>query len=399
MLTRRRFLAGVGAAAAAAPFVSSSAAWAQGAEPDHTLVVVFLRGGMDGLSAVPPLTDGRYFDRRPTIAVPAHRALPLSSELGLHPSLGALLPHWQSGNLAVIPACGSDFDSRSHFDQQDQIERGGAFARNGWLTRHLASRPQGAADTLESVSITGHTPASLSGPSNTIASRHLTDLRLEGFWDDLAGAARSGLEAMYAESHSSLLATTAPTTFDALDQIAAADPANASSSVTYPETDFALAMREIARLVRSGLAPDVATVDMQGWDTHDEMGSWSSGTMVDLLRELGNGLDAFARDLGPTMDRVSVVVMSEFGRRVQENGNNGCDHGRGGVMFALGNRIAGGVHGDWPTVADAALDRGDVAVANDYRDVLGELVVDLLGNERVGDVFPNHMYRPLGIVA
>jgi uncharacterized protein (DUF1501 family) len=142
----------------------------------------------------------------------------------------------------------------------------------------------------------------------------------------------------------------------------------------------------------------VATVDVGGWDMHTALGKPDTGRMATRLAELAGTLAAFCADLGPALDGVTLVVMTEFGRRLAENGNGGADHGHGGALFVLGGGLAGGrVHGAWPGLAPAALDHGDVAVVNDYRDVMAELVRVRLGVGDLSTIFPGYRPATLGI--
>jgi uncharacterized protein (DUF1501 family) len=144
----------------------------------------------------------------------------------------------------------------------------------------------------------------------------------------------------------------------------------------------------------------VATIDLGGWDMHTAIGKVDNGDMKNALGDLASALAAFAADVGPAMADTTVVTMSEFGRRVQENNNAGADHGHGGVMLLMGGGLVGGqVHGKWPGLAPNALDHGDLAGANDYRDVLGELLVRRMGIGSVTDIFPGHQYDRIGVFA
>ena len=166
----------------------------------------------------------------------------------------------------------------------------------------------------------------------------------------------------------------------------------------YPGGGFANQLRDVARLVKAKVGLRVATIDVGGWDMHTNLGNINGGDMRGHLEEVGKALGAFATDLGPALDTVSLITMSEFGRRVQENGNAGLDHGHGGVMMLLGGGLNGGkVHGKWPGLAPGALDNGDLGGANDYRDVVGEVLERGFGIGDIKKVFPDHNYTRLGV--
>ncbi|HKO33423.1 MAG TPA: DUF1501 domain-containing protein, partial [Candidatus Limnocylindria bacterium] len=166
----------------------------------------------------------------------------------------------------------------------------------------------------------------------------------------------------------------------------------------YPGGGFADRLRDVARLIKAKIGLRVATIDVGGWDMHTNLGNVNGGEMRNTLDSLAKSLAAFATDLGPTLGDVTLVTMTEFGRRVQENGNAGLDHGRGGLMLLLGGGLVGGqVHGKWPGLAPGALDNGDLAGPNDYRDVLGELLQRGFGIGDLSKIFPDHPYNRIGV--
>jgi uncharacterized protein (DUF1501 family) len=171
-------------------------------------------------------------------------------------------------------------------------------------------------------------------------------------------------------------------------------------AASYPDGDFGDALAGLARLVKADVGLRVGCVDLGGWDMHTFIGTPDRGDMVKNLQPFGQALGAFAADLGDRWPDVTVVAMTEFGRRVAENANNGADHGHGAVVLLAGGRLAGGtIHGAWPGLAEDVRDQGDVPGANDYRDVLGEVVATRLGlgADAIARVFPNHPYAPLGV--
>jgi uncharacterized protein (DUF1501 family) len=193
----------------------------------------------------------------------------------------------------------------------------------------------------------------------------------------------------------------AATTLSALDTTRVLAATDYQPAVAYPEGDFASDMKELARLIKGDVGLRVACVDVGGWDMHTNIGTVDSGGMKDHLTELGAGLGAFAGDLGDRLNDVTVVAMTEFGRRIEQNANSGCDHGHGAVALLLGGGLAGGtIHGNWQGLAPAVRDQGDVPGSNDYRDLLGEVVSARLGLGigNLSTVFPGHQIQPIGVM-
>jgi uncharacterized protein (DUF1501 family) len=398
--TRRRFLAGagmVGVAALGSQLVTTRAAYAAaptGAE--RTLVVIFLRGAADGLHVVVPASAERGSDflatvRRPL--VPASSSLlDLGSGWGLNGHLKPLYDQlWASGELAFVPAVSTPGVSRSHFQAQQFLERGGSDTiPSGWLDRLLAALGPGT--TFRAVAQGSATPVSLSGTEASLTLRSMDAFKFPG-WDQIRGASATAVGQLY-RGVGGPLGEDVPTTLAAL---ATADRirTTAKTSVAYPNGTFANALKTVSSILRSEVGLQVATIDVGGWDTH-----------TDEARELGHLLDsaaaaltAFFADLGAERrKRVTVAVMTEFGRRVAVNGNAGADHGHGSLMWLLGGGLAGsGVYGKWSQLSAGVLDQGDVPAWNNPFDVLGELAQKRLGVGSLSTVFPGHALAPLGV--
>lgn len=403
-LSRRRLLTGAAAVAGAGflELAGASVAFAAPGRPrGDLLVVVSLRGGADGLTLVPPVADPAYAAARPGIAVTAQQAIPLDRTFGLHPALEPLLPYWRTRTLAVVQAVGSSDGSRSHFEATASLERGTAGAggaNTGWLDRHLTSRGLRDGD-FPALAVGSRAPYMLYGPAPEVAAPSVASIGVRAPEQD-----RRTLERALTELHSGVagpVAESARVTLDVLSRVA---PAQASkyvprAGVRYPSGGLGHALQQVAQLARAGVGLEVACVDAGGWDTHAGMGGAAGGRMAGLVGNLGLALAAFARDLGPLLTTTTIVTVSEFGRRVAENGSGGLDHGRGNAMLLLGGGVRGGrVHGRWPGLRPQDLDDGDLRVTTDYRDVLAEVVARRLGNGRVQDVFPGHRPRALGVV-
>ena len=394
--SRRSFLKGLGAAGCAAMMngvLVRAALAATGAR--DLLVTVFLRGGMDGLNAVVPVFESAYFNARPTIRVPESQLLPLDNHFGLHPKLAPLHSLYTSGRFAIVHAAGNPDPSRSHFAAQKSMEYatwGVTPSTEGWMTRHYESLP-GTHTRWGAVSL-GYTPPVALYGSSSLSMSKLSTFRLLAYAQEAArfqGALWSLYGAAGAPPAGSILLS-ALTDANA----AAALPA---SSVTYPSTAFGSSMKDVAQLVRAGLALETVNVDLFDWDLHVGIGDPQNGALAAKFTDLAGSLAAFAQDLGTKFSTTTIVVMSEFGRRVAENGGGGTDHGHGGCMFVLGGGIRGGkVYGTWPGLSPSSLDQGDLAITTDYRDVLAEVVAGRLGNPNLSAVFPGYTPKPVGLV-
>jgi uncharacterized protein (DUF1501 family) len=354
-----------------------------------TLVVVFLRGGADGLNLVAPLEDDGYHKARPRIALRHDTALKLDGFFGLHPRLEPLHALYQEGALAVVHAAGSEDDTRSHFEAQDLMEHAGV-AGGGWLGRFLRARPGGATGPLGAVVFGRAMPESLRGaPSATV---------MESFDDFLLGGRSKTLSAALAklyEAEQSEIARAGRDTLGALRRIEQLRHTNYTPAhgAAYGNDAFSRGLALTARLIKARVGLEAASVDLNGWDSHAGQGA----LMEPLMARLATGLAAFRRDLGGEMDQVTVVVMTEFGRRLAENSAFGTDHGRGSVMFVLGGGVRGGrVLGAWPGLKDEVLEGpGDLPVTTNYRNVLAPLLERHSPGVDLKQVFPQFALTPL----
>lgn len=361
-----------------------------------TLVCVFLRGGADTLNLLVPHGDPTYWRARPTLAIPrpgaAGGAIDLDGFFGLHPSAAPLLPLWRDRRLAFVAAAGADDASGSHFEVQDRVEHGEAGAQRlggGWLARALhASNGSGA---LRAVAVGERAQESLAGAPQVAVLRSLDalGLRVRGG----AALATVTLRALY-EAAGDRLTAAGRDTLDALAKVE-----RLRGGAARDEDDFRAGLSDVARLVRADVGLEVACVDLPGWDTHFVQGT-TKGPHAAMVERLARGLAAFDEELGALRDRVTVAVMTEFGRRTEENGSGGTDHGRGAAMMLIGPGVRGGrVHGAWPGLdADPGAGPGGLAVRVDYRDVLAEAARAVLG-ARAAAVFPGLAPAPLGAIA
>lgn len=364
------------------------------------LVVVFLRGAADALNMIVPHGEDAYYRHRPTLAIPrpndnravaSERALDLDGFFGLHPALAGLAEAWGAEHLAVVHGCGAPDESRSHFRAMELMERGVEDERgpaSGWIGRHLATSTTSNPSPLRALGIGRSVPLSLRGTVPASALQSIAEFHLGG---DMRPAShmQSVLAGLY--SGNSRLDDIGRETLDIVRSLEKLDPQGyePQGDANYPESDFGMALRQAAMLIKSQVGLEVAAIDLGGWDTHFAQGG-SQGLMAGLLRDLGEGLSAFHRDLQGKWGQISLVVMSEFGRRVSENASLGTDHGHGSVMLAMGEGVRGKmVHGHWPGLEDGQLfGPGDLAVTTDYRDVLAELLRVRLLNQNISDIFP-----------
>ena len=402
IIPRRQFLQGCSAAIASmAGAKLTNLAFSQDNNPSDTLVVIFLRGGWDALNVVPPRDGndrGFYEIARPNIKI--SNLLPLSDQFGLHPSMSPLFDLYQAGKVGIVHAVGLDYDTRSHFDAQEFIELGTPGSKNttsGWITRHLQSI--GVSSILPVLSTTGQ-PTSLLNFTPTVNLNTPADFSQWG--NDLLTSQQNALRQLY--TGESLLHRAGTRTLDALGIVSPLVNGDyqPSNGAHYNDDDLGRQLKTVAQMIKLEAGLKVAAVDFGGWDTHEYENDGNGGYIADLLNSLASGLANFYLDLDSGyIERLSVVVISEFGRRLVQNESYGTDHGHGSVMFALGGNVNGGqVFGNWPGLNnDQLYDHADLAVTTDYRQVMSELLSKRLGNSNIESVFPGFSgsYNPLGI--
>ena len=357
----------------------------------HALVVIFLRGAADGLHMVPAVEDGNYFNSRPRIAVAKRDAIPLNGFFALHPLLQPLKAIWDDKQLAIVHAAGSEDDTRSHFEAQDLMEHGGV-AAGGWLGRFLRLQSRPVASALQAVALSTHFPEVLRGAPAATVLESLDDFSLGEKTEKLTRQ----LARLYG-ARTDDLAAAGRTTIESLGKIERmrAMPYQPERGAEYGANHFGHSLAQVARLIKARVGLEAASVDLDGWDSH-----FAQNTVMDpRMANLAKGLRAFYTDLGREMEHTTVVVMTEFGRRLTENTSFGTDHGRGGVMFLMGGGICGGrMIGKWPGLAEASLvGPGDLEVVNNYRNVLAPILLKLGVGESMRAVFPDFEIEPLAI--
>jgi len=399
-LTRRELIK-TGAVMATAWFVPPSLRRAVAAPgPDKVVVAIFLRGGADPLSLVVPAFDPTYYSVRPDIAVPAGTELQLGGGdthgFGLFPLCTDMKAMYDAGELIAIHLAGSTDPSRSHFDAQDFMEKaapGNKSITDGWLNRYLSVVNN--ADPIAGLSISDAPQLAMRGASPNVAFSAINSFLIAG---DFPAARRTALQAYYSAGNADTLGVGVDAALSAVDVI---QSVNTATGVTYPNNRLARSLKDVAAIIKAQVGVRVVAVDLGGWDHHSNLstnlgqvgGEDGDGKAV----ELNDALKAFRDDLaaGSQLSNTLTLVMTEFGRRVVQNGGAGTDHGHGGVMFAIGGGISGGKlildDDNWPGLTPPNLYNGeDLQVTTDFRDVFAEALYAHLGmsTAAMGPIFP-----------
>lgn len=401
-----------------AVFADEASRLRSGSGGRKTLICIFQRGAVDGLSMVVPHGDADYYKLRSAgaggIALARtgdNSVLDLDGHFGFHPALKALQPIYRSGHLAPIQAVGSPSSTRSHFDAQDFMETGSPDRTlpDGWVKRALEHCPEDAAraqSTFRAVAMTSELPKTLRGENDALAIPDLRTFGVKGGGADLAASlgggqiagqsknhndAAGGFESLYQDAVGDVLGGTGRESFEAIKILKgiSSKPYQAQNGAKYPGGNFGKSLQQIAQLIKADVGVEVAFAESGGWDTHVNQGA-AQGQLSRRLQEFGDGLAALYADLGDRMSDVVILTMSEFGRTARQNGNGGTDHGHATCFLALGGNVHGGkVLGDWPGLAPEQLNEGrDLAVTTDFRDVFGEVAQRHLGVNDLSTVFP-----------
>jgi len=401
MISRRKFLQGSTAMLTLAGtgisigFSPRSMAATEGA--NNALVMLFFRGGMDGLNFLVPLSGTNrteYESKRPHIQVPLNMSLDLDGNFGLPLTCSGLHALYQAGDMAMLHAVGmpEGLSSRSHFESMSMFEQGtpGDTSNGlGWLTRHLQSSPSVPEGAVIPSMTPGDPPESMNGDSDVMA---MDSADTSGFhpnggrYEDNHLAT---LQKLY--SGSSALDAAMQGTIDNVNILTSLDLTIPDS---YPDESLAQDLGLIAQIIKADLCLQVATVDFGGWDTHQNSGNSGIGYFVDRLGIVSAAVSAFINDLEAAgkKDSVLLATQTDFGRRVRENGNRGTDHGTAQAMMVAGGNVNGGkVYGDFPGISNDDLYlNADLAVATDFRRPLGDILKNHLGNPNISTVFPGY---------
>ena len=384
-LSRRGFLlraSALGCSAAASPFMTPMT-FAQ-APGDNRLVVIILRGAMDGLDVVRPIGDRLLRQYRPGLGMSLDSTtMDLDGYFALHPALSDLMPLWKQGELAAAHAVSTPYrDKRSHFDGQDLLEAGtgadvdGPQVRDGWLNRMLQVLPGAGSETAFAIGrsemklVSGRAPVSSWSPDGRLDMSPQARLLLEEIYHDDPLFQVTSMDAI-AIAENLGLASDNSFGMSGKDMRAAVKTGSAAGDASVLANFAARRLNEEAR---------IAAFSLGGWDTH-------RAQTRGISRALGNLQDAILtlkRELGPRWDKTAVVAVTEFGRTARENGTRGTDHGTGGAMILAGGAIRGGrVYGEWPGLEEVALyARRDLMPTSDVRSYIAWLMHGLYGLEK-----------------
>jgi len=325
---------------------------------------------------------------------------------GMHPALAPLTPHWQKGEFSCVHAIGSADQTRSHFEAMMTMERGQpneeTGTASGWLARYLSTSSQKEINSpLRAVAFSSTMPDILRGATDASALNSLNDFRLILPGNSKNEAELRSVLAEFYKDGNDAVAHAGRETLAVLETLNRINPSSykPSNGATYPTSDLGTGLRQVACLVRGNVGLEVACLDHRGpysWDTHVTQNT----VFANQVGDLGTALAAFLQDMGSEMSRITLVVFTEFGRRLQEGSSLGTDHGRGSVMFVMGGGVVGGkVFRRWPGLEEHQLEPpGDLKVTTDYRDVFAEIVQKRLHNPRLSDIFPDYVPQPVGII-
>ena len=391
-----------------------------------TLVVIFQRGGCDGLNTIVPYGEDAYYNLRPNIGIArpnpgnSDSAIDLDGFFGLHPALAAFHPLFDNGHLAILPTVHYPEASRSHFDSEHFLESAASIGdRNnkdkldGWLNRHLATRNKPG--QLRAVSFGNSVAQALRGEANVSAFKDLSKFNL-GLDEDRGDLLLSRLIGLYGRSpdpdtvNRSLTHSAGEVALNNLDVINDIHSENyiPANGAVYPTSTYGRQLMQTAQLIKANVGLEVVTISQGGYDTHGEQGG-ANGRHAERLFDFSNGIVALYQDLGDRMSDVVILTMSEFGRTAQQNGSMGTDHGNASSWFVIsgGDNINGGIHGRWPGLKEDQLYKGrylDFTV--DYRNLLAEITTNFLGNPDLSIVFTGNggadsptSYNPLGVLS
>jgi len=410
-MNRRHFLCSSLAALTGSRITSLTYAADAPQSRDHLLVVLFLRGGCDGLNLLGPANDKDYIAARPewlrVTDSGKFEGITLKNgyngiDMRLHREAGALKELYDSGHLAMIHGCGLQNGSRSHFEAQDMMERGVADQKNisvagGWLTRTIeALSPHGL---LPAVAVGGELPDSLLHSKVAVSMSEARDFTY-GRENQLALLKRlyNGSESIHRTGKLTLDTITALQSKLPRDGGGKVQDYTPEKGVSYENIgDLGESLRNLAQIAKMDAGLRVATVDYDGWDTHEGQ-EYRFG---ELVSEFSRALSIFYNDMSRFHSKMTVVVHTEFGRRLKSNQSEGTDHGYGGVHMLLGSGVNGGkLHGEWKGLANEHLDEGaDLAITTDYRTVLNEVLTKRVGLADTKSIFPGfEMKKALGIV-
>ena len=396
-LNRRTFIGGVlalGGGILLGEGTGIEYALADTAASGDVIISLNMRGGMDGLLAVQPLSSARLMKLRPDLTLNDSELLQLDGFFGLHPNLAGFKTLFDAKELSIVHASGIPFGTRSHFEDQHSLEMAAYESPGtvgGWQTRLLKNT--GTSAVFEGVAVGSNMPTSLSGDAEAVAFDNLGYVKLKDFNME-RGAQLEVLRSLHKDT-GLLWNKTAQTSIEAALRL---ENVNQAAGVTYPTGALGTRFQLLAQLLKSGIPVRSANIDFDGpLDVHTAAGN-RTGTMADNFKRLADTITAFKADLGPLWQKVTVVTVTEFGRRLSQNAQLGLDHGWASAMFVMGGSGKGGkIVAKWPGLEDKQLSDGDLAVTTDYRDVLSDVLMNRGGvsSTQLKQIFPN--YSPAGL--
>lgn len=374
------------------------------------LVIIFQRGGCDGINTCIPYGDDEYYTLRPTIAVARpdgsnpHSALDLDGYFGLHPGLADLHALYNDGALAIMPAVHYPSASHSHFDSQHFIESGArSKSIEGWLNRYLQTNNQSGA--MRAIGIGNDVPQSLRGIVPVSSFRYLDNFRLnlppEDEIDILDNLTQTYGQAPESRPYRQLLKHYGKTLVNDLSIVKNLDPSSYTpeNGAIYSASPLAKQLKETAYLLKSNASTEIVTLSTGGWDTHSNQGGGEEdGYQTARHKNFSSSIAAFYKDLGAMTEDIVILTCTEFGRTAKENASGGTDHGNASTWFALGGGIQGGIYGEYPGLAPDQLYHGrNLDFSIDYRNIFGDILSQHLGNNALATILPGHDYSPVGL--
>ncbi len=371
-----------------------------------TLIVIFQRGGCDGLNTVIPYGEDEYYNLRPDIAIETPSASPdsaldLDGFFGLHPAMAGFYDIYQQGDLAVLPTVHYTNANRSHFSSQDYIESGVPNQRlaDGWLNRYLSNNPQN--NELRAISL-GSLAHSLQGNTPVVTLNNLAfdsqlDLGESNVLQDIYQQQSSDKNQAY-----TLVQKQGNLALKSMANLQAYSQTNYSAEhgAVYPDTEYGKQLKDIAQLIKAGVSLEIATVSHSGWDHHANQGG-AQGLQAIKLKDFSDGIKALYTDLGAGyMSDVTILTISEFGRTAKQNASKGTDHGNASSWFVIGEQVKGGVFGQWPGLLPNQLYKERyLAHSIDFTDVYAELLIKHLGSgSTLANILPGSHYQPVGFL-
>jgi uncharacterized protein (DUF1501 family) len=392
MTSRRQFLqqsALISLSPLVPAFLSQSAFAASAKADDRVLVVIQLDGGNDGLNTVVPYADENYARFRRELRIKTEEVLKLDDAVGLHPALKSAADLVEEGRLAIVQGVGYPNPNRSHFESMAIWHHarvvGADHDGNGWLGRAAELAQPRNASAADSIYVgPDAVPVALRGRrANAVSLQNEADLKL------MAGVVPRVGEPADSADLAAFVQRTVAQSFAAARQFGESAQASSAASSDYPDTKLAGKLQLVSKLLKLGGGTRIYYVSQSGYDTH----AAQSFQHAQLLREFAGALKAFLNDLQAAQldERVVVLAFSEFGRRVEENGSAGTDHGAAGPVFLAGSPVQPGLIGRHPSLTD--LDQGDLKMAIDFRQVYATLLSDWLGVDSKAVLA--HSFEPL----